>query len=86
VSRIALACVLTLLLAACAAPAPEVERIVAAPHFYVVLGDEGRAVARVITRDGECPAIELDGISVPMAVRALPATIPLRPTRSPSAT
>jgi len=86
-SRIAWSCAVSAFLAACAAPTPEVERIdvgriVPAPYVYVVLGEEGRAIARVITREDECPVIELDGIVVPMAVRALPATIPLRPTRS----
>ncbi len=51
-------------------------------YSFVVLGEEGRAVARVITPGATCPAIELDGVSGPMDVRARPATIPLRPTRS----
>ena len=57
----------------------DADRAESTRYNYVVLGEEGRAVARVITRDAECPAIELDGAAVPMDVRAKPATIPLRP-------
>ncbi len=49
---------------------------------YVVLGEEGQAVARVITEDKICPVLTVDGTSTQMSVRAAPATLPLRPTRS----
>lgn len=69
------------LVAGCATPPPAGHA--GAPHYaFVVLGEEGRPVARVITPDAACPTIELDGASVPMDVRAPPATIALRPTRS----
>jgi Calcineurin-like phosphoesterase len=84
-TRIALGLALAAILAGCAAPARDADRAGSTPYAYVVLGEEGRAVARVITDDPGCPSIELDGIAAPMDVRALPATIPLRPTRSSAA-
>jgi hypothetical protein len=73
-------------LGGCAGPLPRAERDAAQPaktlHAYVVLGEEGRPVARVVTSAADCPAIELDGRVEAMDVRALPATILLRPTRS----
>ena len=49
---------------------------------YVVLGENGAAVARLITTDAQCPMIRFDGHEVRMNLRAAPATEPLRPTRS----
>jgi hypothetical protein len=49
---------------------------------FVVLGDNGAAQARVVTTAAACPTIQLDGRAVAMTVRAPPATLPLRPTRS----
>ena len=49
---------------------------------FVVLGEGGVRVARVITVASTCPAVDVDGASLPMSVRALPATEPLRPTLS----
>jgi len=49
---------------------------------FVVLGDNGAAQARVVTTDTACPPIQLDGKTVGMTVRAGPATLPLRSTRS----
>lgn len=49
---------------------------------YVLMGDGGRAVARVITTDSACPSIHVDGALTPMAVRASPAIVALRPTKS----
>jgi len=60
------------------APAPAEQRT----YAFVLLGEEGRAIARAITPPGSCPMIELDGVAVAMDVRAVSATIPLRPTRS----
>ena len=81
-SRFALGPVLASLLFGCSAPTRDADRG-AAFYAYVVLGDEGRAVARVITSEPVCPAIELDGVKTSMDVRAAPATIPPRPTLSP---
>jgi hypothetical protein len=50
---------------------------------FVALGIDGQAVARVITRSSECPVLVVDEAPHPMAVRASPATVPLRPTQSP---
>ena len=49
---------------------------------YVVLGENGTAFARVLTTDAQCPMIRFDAQTVRMEVRAAPAAIPLRPTRS----
>ena len=51
-------------------------------YAYVVLGEEGGAVARLITTAPACPPILLDEKESPMDVRARPETIPLRPTIS----
>jgi hypothetical protein len=51
-------------------------------YAFVLLGEEGRAVARLITTAATCPAIEIDGIARTMDIRAQPATIPQRPTQS----
>lgn len=55
-----------------------------APDFtsYVVLGEYGAAVARVLIDAPACPAIVLDQRSQPMTLRAPAQTIPLRPTPS----
>jgi hypothetical protein len=47
---------------------------------FVVLGAAGQPVARVITRANECPVLLVDDIAQPMTVRAVPATVPQRPT------
>jgi len=69
------------MIAGCATP-PLTEQAGAVRYAFVVLGEEGRPVARVITVAAGCPEIELDGVGMAMDVRARPATIPLRPTRS----
>jgi hypothetical protein len=51
-------------------------------YAYVVLGENGVPVARVLTRDAHCPLIKFDSHEVRMAVRAAPETVPLRPTLS----
>jgi hypothetical protein len=80
-SRVVSGLVLAAFVVGCAAPMGDAER--ATFYAYVVLGDEGRPVARVITRERDCPGIELDGVETPMDVRAAPATIAQRPTLSP---
>jgi hypothetical protein len=54
-----------------------------AHYAYVVLGEEGTAIARVITRAAECPAVDIDGRLARMDVRAQPETLSVRPTISP---
>lgn len=49
---------------------------------YVVLGENGTPVARVMTSAAGCPTIKIDGDELAMHVRAQPQTLPLRPTRS----
>ena len=74
-----------LLVAACATtPRDEAPRA-AKTYAFVVLGEEGRPTARVITPEATCPSIQIDGRTEPMDVRARPATIPLRATRSDAA-
>lgn len=50
--------------------------------IYVVLGENGTPVARLVTTDTKCPPIQFDGHETQMDVRALPETLPLRPTLS----
>jgi len=52
------------------------------PIAYVVLGEGGTPVARVLTKDTQCPLIRLDAHGVRMDVRAAPESLPLRPTLS----
>ena len=71
-------------LAACsnmqtAPPKPSPDPIKAA---FVVLGDGGRRIARVITADVLCPSATVDGAARDMQLRAGPQILPLRPTRS----
>jgi hypothetical protein len=70
----------TLVLTGCAslAPAPRDEA-------FVVLGENGAAIARVISSAAACPAIAIDGVTHPMSVRAAPGTDALRATVSPPA-
>jgi hypothetical protein len=49
---------------------------------YVLLGENGAAVARVITSAPACPTIQADGKSLSMHLRADSGTEPLRTTRS----
>ncbi len=51
-----------------------------AQSAWVEIGANNQAIARLITPYTTCPSISVDGISSPMTVRALPATLPLRPT------
>lgn len=67
------------LLASCAALQVADKDIEAA---WVVLGEEGVAIARVVTTASACPTLFQDGVARPMAVRALPATIVQRATAS----
>jgi hypothetical protein len=49
---------------------------------FVVLGENGAAVARVLIDTPACPAIEIDQRTQAMALRAPAATLPLRATPS----
>jgi len=46
---------------------------------WVVIGDQGIAIARAITQASNCPDLIQDGVATTMQVRALPATTPQRP-------
>jgi hypothetical protein len=75
--------ILAVLLAACAGPgavAPGSDPIRAA---FVVLGEGGSAIVRVITTDPACPSVDVDGQTLATTIRAVPETMPPRPTRSP---
>lgn len=49
-------------------------------YRYVLLGEQGSAVARVITASSTCPELDIDGVKQPMTLRAAAETIALRPT------
>jgi hypothetical protein len=73
------------LLAACAGPdamTPGADPIRAA---FVVLGEGGSSIARVITTDPACPSVDVDGKRLATTIRAVPETMPLRPTKSATA-
>jgi len=46
---------------------------------FVIVADDGAAIARAITTAASCPAIDIDGRSATMAVRSPLSRIPLRP-------
>jgi hypothetical protein len=52
------------------------------PIAYVVLGENGVPVARLLTSDARCPVIRFDKREVRMSVRAVPESLTLRPTLS----
>lgn len=49
---------------------------------YVVIGEHGTPVARILTKDTNCPVIRFDTQEIRMKVRAAPESLPQRPTRS----
>ncbi len=61
--------------AATAAPDPVVTA-------YVILGPGGQPIARAITEGASCPALSVDGRSIPMATRSAAGPAPQRPTAS----
>ena len=72
-----------LLLAACAADKTADDRRDSGhDSMFIVLGEGGTPVARVITRAAACPGIRIDGADFTMNLRARAETLPLRPTRS----
>jgi hypothetical protein len=74
----------SLLLPACALPGTQPTEANADPvrAAFVVLGERGAPVARVVTMAATCPDIDVDGNTQAMKVRAPPATEGLRPTLS----
>ena len=52
---------------------------------YVLLGEDGARVARVVTPEAACPSVTVDGRPLPMSARAPAGTAPLRTTISPPA-
>ena len=80
--RCGVAWLVVLLVAGCATAPRDESRAPAKTYAFVVLGEEGQPVARVITPAITCPTIQIDARSEPMDVRAGPETIALRPTRS----
>ena len=51
---------------------------------YVIMGPQGKAIARWLTNASTCPDIHINGQTEPMQQRAAPAMVPLRPTASPA--
>lgn len=49
---------------------------------FVVVGEGGRRIARIITVDDACPNVSVDGRALPMRLRAPAQVEPQRPTRS----
>ena len=49
---------------------------------YVVMGEDGARIARVVTPADHCPRIDIDGRTRPMSLRAPAETVAQRPTRS----
>ena len=49
---------------------------------YVVMGENGVGIARLVTDAKSCPTITIDGVNQPMLMRAPVEILPLRPTRS----
>ncbi len=66
----------------CACAAVDRPMPAAAPAAYVVIGENGMPVARMLTADAQCPLIRLDGLDTRMDQRAAPESLPLRPTIS----
>lgn len=71
------------LLFGCAAPNKQLTA--ATRTAYVVMGESGTAVVRVLTTDAQCPVIRFDTREVRMEPRAVPGSMPLRPTISAAA-
>ncbi len=67
------------LLAGCASVPPPAAPPLAA---FVVLGPDGAAVARVVSDAPACPAIVIDGLALPMQLRAAPVTVAQRATKN----
>ncbi|WP_338847522.1 metallophosphoesterase [Massilia sp. W12] len=83
-----LSCLLggALALSACASwqAAPPAPASAGPDLAYVVLGEQGERVARTLSA-GPCPALDVDGQSQPMQMRAAAGVLPLRNTSVPDA-
>ena len=80
-----LAAIAIAILSGCAAsppPASDIRAAGAVESAFVIAGAGGARVARVITTDDSCPLIAIDDTTTRMQLRAAPATIAQRPTRS----
>lgn len=71
--------IVTLLLCCASVNAQQIDAI---QSTYVVLGENGAAFVRLLTTDAKCPVIQFDGFNAQMDIRAVPETVPLRPTLS----
>lgn len=79
------ACLLAAVFVLSACSTPDAQRTAPASQLqaaWVVLGEQGQAVARAITLDEVCPILRQDGQAQRMAVRAAPARIAQRKTVS----
>ncbi|BBB70141.1 phosphatase [Undibacterium sp. YM2] len=76
---LAIAAISSLLAACSSLPTQHDAKIQAA---WVVLGENGQAIARAVTTDNICPSLAQDGNMVAMNHRAGPSTLPLRKTAS----
>ena len=74
---------LAALLGACAGPTAFVSARDPIRAAFVEQGPGGISIVRVITTDPSCPAVDVDGLGLMTTIRAVPETLPLRPTRSP---
>lgn len=72
-----------LVLAACSSIGPKTDQSATRLQAgWVVLGEQGQAVARAITTDTVCPSLVQDGVASAMQVRAPAETIAVRKTAS----
>ena len=75
--RLLLALPVALLAAACAPLTPSTPSTPTGTR-YVVLGDQGQALARVVTPQDHCPTLRVDGQPLAMQLRAAPSQVPAR--------
>ena len=78
----AAAVALSLALLGCAPQSGTTHQDAQALTAYVVLGENGSPIARVLTSARQCPMLRLDGQDTPMNLRRGVQSLPLRPTRS----
>ncbi len=72
------------LLGGCTTNRPAVEQP-AALASYVVLTEDGQALARVLTAAPQCPVVRIDGVAQIMGTRVAPATALARPGQAKAA-
>jgi len=73
-------CKVLLMGALCIAGAEQAQA--AAPQAWVEMAPGGGSVVRVLTLDGACPALEVDGTVTAMTQRAAPAALPPRANKA----